>query len=186
MKERNALYWPISALRVLLKARNNPEVRIARPEGSWNVLHICTFWKTTKRRFVRLTMSALPFQDWAVVQKMLGHREKHTEKETWHLYKLVLISCLISLHTFFIHRRNLCQPRTQHSKTQNQTLISGDSLLTLFEIAVALETPSPKKRYFNQTLEATLFNLRKVIDFGNPPKQQLKIFCVHTSNLSAP
>ena len=32
MKERNALYWPISALRVLLKAKNNPEVRIARPE----------------------------------------------------------------------------------------------------------------------------------------------------------
>merc|ERR1739844_462495 len=25
MKERNALYWPISALRVLLKAKNNPE-----------------------------------------------------------------------------------------------------------------------------------------------------------------
>ena len=32
MKERNALYWPISALRVLLKARNNPEVRIVRDE----------------------------------------------------------------------------------------------------------------------------------------------------------
>ena len=31
MKERNALYWPISALRVLLKAKNNPEVRILRP-----------------------------------------------------------------------------------------------------------------------------------------------------------
>jgi len=54
MKERNALYWPISALRVLLKAKNNPE-------------------------------------DWAVVQKMLGHREKHTEKETWHLYKRFLV-----------------------------------------------------------------------------------------------
>ena len=32
MKERNALYWPISALRVLLKAKNNPEVTILRPE----------------------------------------------------------------------------------------------------------------------------------------------------------
>ena len=175
MKERNALYWPISALRVLLKAKNNPEVGIARPEDSWNVLHICTFWKTTKRRFVRLTMSALPFQDWAVVQKMLGHREKHTEKETWHLYKLVLISCLISLHTFFIHRRNLCQPRTHHSKTKNQESISGDSLSTLFEIAVASEKPSPRKRYFYQPLKPTLFNLRKVTEVC---KRQLKIFFV--------
>ena len=30
MKERNALYWPISALRVLLKTKNNPEVRLLR------------------------------------------------------------------------------------------------------------------------------------------------------------
>ena len=32
MKERNALYWPISALRVLLKTKNNPEVRIVTAE----------------------------------------------------------------------------------------------------------------------------------------------------------
>ena len=30
MKERNALYWPISALRVLLKTKNNPEVGLLR------------------------------------------------------------------------------------------------------------------------------------------------------------
>ena len=28
-------------------------------------------------------------KDYAVVQKMLGHRERHTQKETWHLYKWV-------------------------------------------------------------------------------------------------
>merc|ERR1719336_3743606 len=54
MKERNAQFWPISALRILLKCKENPE-------------------------------------DYAVVQKMLGHREKHTEKETWHLYKRFLV-----------------------------------------------------------------------------------------------
>ena len=33
MKERNALYWPISALRVLLKAKNNPEVKVVEKKG---------------------------------------------------------------------------------------------------------------------------------------------------------
>ena len=40
MKERNALYWPISALRVLLKAKNNPEVRIVENKGKNNLMLI--------------------------------------------------------------------------------------------------------------------------------------------------
>ena len=54
MKERNALYWPISALRVLLKAKNNPEVRIARPKK--NLIRIFLYLEDWIGR-----MSALPF-----------------------------------------------------------------------------------------------------------------------------
>jgi len=57
MKERNALTWPISALRILLKSKDSPEV-------------------------------------WAVVQRMVGHREEHKKKETWHLYKRFLVDMI--------------------------------------------------------------------------------------------
>jgi len=57
MKDRNALYWPISALRILLRARDSPE-------------------------------------EWAMVTRMIGHREEHTKKETWHLYKRFLVDMI--------------------------------------------------------------------------------------------
>jgi len=57
MKDRNALYWPISALRVLIKSKESPEV-------------------------------------YSVVQRMMGHREEHIKKETWHLYKKFLVDVI--------------------------------------------------------------------------------------------
>ena len=57
---------------------------------------------------------------------MLGHREKHTEKETWHLYKSV-----------FLLKKN---------KQYKWCFNSGDSLSTSFGMAVVLETLTPRRR----------------------------------------
>ena len=82
---------------------------------------------------------------------MLGHREKHTQKETWHLYKLV---------SFYIYH---FQSNTKN-KNKDHKMISGDSLSTLFEIAVASEIHSPRKRFSQLPLKATLFNPRKMTE----------------------
>ena len=53
---------------------------------------------------------------------------------------------------------------------KDHKMISGDSLSTLFEIAVASEIHSPRKRYSQLPLKATLFNLRKMTELEKPPK----------------
>jgi len=57
MREDDALYWPISALRILILAKNNPS-------------------------------------DWAVMRRMLSHKEEHRKKPSWPLYRKHLVEMI--------------------------------------------------------------------------------------------